>query len=209
MDEVFKALADPTRREILDRLGAGPASVATLRAPLPMSAPAVSQHLAVLERAGLIERAAPARHRLVTAPPERLDEAARPEKLPGGKGRAPDRGSRQRRPGLPPDGPLREPAFTGADIDAARAERIGLVNDVPPDRDAVLAAAHDLAERIAANPPLTVQGTKDVLAVNRHQQVAAGLRYVAAWNAAFLPSDDLMEAVAAFNERRDPKFTGN
>ncbi|HZB50215.1 MAG TPA: metalloregulator ArsR/SmtB family transcription factor [Mycobacteriales bacterium] len=74
---VFAALADPTRREILDRLGAGPASVATLRAPLPMSAPAVSQHLAVLERAGLIERAAPARHRLVTARPERLDEAAR------------------------------------------------------------------------------------------------------------------------------------
>ena len=120
-----------------------------------------------------------------------------------------DLGSLQRLAGIVPDGHLRELAFTGADIDAARAERIGLVNDVHPDRDAVLAAAHDLAERIAANPPLTVQGTKDVLAVNRHQQVAAGLRYVAAWNAAFLPSDDLMEAVAAFNERRDPKFTGN
>jgi enoyl-CoA hydratase len=80
---------------------------------------------------------------------------------------------------------------------------------VHPDRDAVLAAAHELAGRIAANPPLAVQGTKDVLDVNRGQQVAAGLRYVAAWNAAFLPSEDLMEAVAAFSERRDPKFTGN
>lgn len=74
---VFAALADPTRRQILSRLGEGPASVATLREPLPMSAPAVSQHLAVLERAGLIERAAHSRHRLVTARPERLDDAAR------------------------------------------------------------------------------------------------------------------------------------
>ena len=120
-----------------------------------------------------------------------------------------DLGSLQRLAGIIGDGHLRELAFTGADIDAARAERIGLVNDVHPDRDAALAAAHELAGRIAANPPLAVQGTKDVLDVNRGQQVAAGLRYVAAWNAAFLPSEDLMEAVAAFSERRDPKFTGN
>ncbi len=73
---VFAALADPTRRQILTRLGDGPASVATLREPLPISAPAVSQHLAVLEHAGLIERAAHSRHRTVTARPERLDGAA-------------------------------------------------------------------------------------------------------------------------------------
>lgn len=73
---VFAALADPTRRQILARLGDGPASVATLREPLTMSAPAVSQHLAVLEHAGLIERTAHSRHRTVTARPERLDEAA-------------------------------------------------------------------------------------------------------------------------------------
>jgi enoyl-CoA hydratase len=119
-----------------------------------------------------------------------------------------DLGSLQRLAGIIGDGHLRELAFTGADIDATRAERIGLVNDVYPDRDAVLTAARDLADRIAANPPLVVQGAKDVLDVNRGQQVAAGLRYVAAWNAAFLPSDDLTEAVAAFAERREPKFTG-
>lgn len=72
---VFAALADPTRRQILARLGEGSASVATLRAPLTISAPAVSQHLAVLERAGLVERTAHSRHRLVTARPERLDDA--------------------------------------------------------------------------------------------------------------------------------------
>lgn len=120
-----------------------------------------------------------------------------------------DLGSLQRLAGIVGDGHLRELAFTATDIDATRAARIGLVNDVYPDRDALLAAADDLAGRIAANPPLAVQGTKEVLGLNRDQQVAAGLRYVSAWNAAFLPSDDLVEAVTAFNERRDPKFTGN
>jgi DNA-binding transcriptional ArsR family regulator len=52
----FSALADPTRRAILARLTAGPATVKELSAPFAMSGPAVSKHLRVLERAGLIER---------------------------------------------------------------------------------------------------------------------------------------------------------
>jgi DNA-binding transcriptional ArsR family regulator len=52
----FAALADPTRRAILARLTAGPATVKELSAPFAMSGPAVSKHLRVLERAGLIER---------------------------------------------------------------------------------------------------------------------------------------------------------
>ena len=48
------ALADPTRRWIVERLGSGPASVTSLAAPLPMSLPAVVQHLQVLERSGLV-----------------------------------------------------------------------------------------------------------------------------------------------------------
>ena len=119
-----------------------------------------------------------------------------------------DLGSLQRLAGIVGEGHLRELAFTGKDIDAARAEKIGLVNDVHPDQDAVLAAARELAAEIAANPPLVVQGTKDVLGHEREQRVADGLRYVAAWNAAFLPSKDLGEAVAAFMERRPPRFTG-
>ncbi|WP_199432223.1 crotonase/enoyl-CoA hydratase family protein [Qaidamihabitans albus] len=119
-----------------------------------------------------------------------------------------DLGSLQRLSAIIGDGHLRELAFTGRDIDAARAERIGLVNDVYPDQDALLAAARELAAEIAANPPLVVQGVKDVLSVNTEQQVAAGLRYVAAWNSAFLPSKDLQEAVQAFMERRDPRFQG-
>ena len=56
LDAVFAALADPTRRAILSRLAAGEASVTELAAPFAMSQPAVSKHLKVLERAGLIER---------------------------------------------------------------------------------------------------------------------------------------------------------
>ncbi|MDJ0513765.1 MAG: metalloregulator ArsR/SmtB family transcription factor [Methyloceanibacter sp.] len=56
LNAVFAALADPTRRAILSRLASGDASVNELRAPFAMSQPAISKHLKVLERAGLIER---------------------------------------------------------------------------------------------------------------------------------------------------------
>src|SRR3989441_11135772 len=57
LDRTFAALADPTRRAILARLAAGEASVPELAAPFEMSLPAVSKHLKVLERAGLVARA--------------------------------------------------------------------------------------------------------------------------------------------------------
>jgi DNA-binding transcriptional ArsR family regulator len=56
LDRTFAALADPTRRAILARLATGEASVTELAAPFDMSLPAVSKHLKVLERAGLIAR---------------------------------------------------------------------------------------------------------------------------------------------------------
>lgn len=56
LDAVFSALADPTRRAILARLASGEASVNELAAPFEMSQPAVSKHLKVLEKAGLISR---------------------------------------------------------------------------------------------------------------------------------------------------------
>ncbi|RZS29830.1 enoyl-CoA hydratase [Herbihabitans rhizosphaerae] len=119
-----------------------------------------------------------------------------------------DLGSLQRLSGIIGEGHLRELAYTGKDIDAARAETIDLVNDVYPDQEALRVAASELAAEIAGNPPLVVQGVKDVLGVDREQRVAAGLRYVGAWNSAFLPSKDLGEAVQAFLERRPPTFGG-
>ncbi len=119
-----------------------------------------------------------------------------------------DVGSLARLPLILNDGHLRELALTGKDIDAARAEKIGLVNDVFADADATLAAAHDTAGEIAANPPLTVHGIKDVLDQQRISAVSASLRYVAAWNAAFLPSKDLTEGISATFAKRPPQFTG-
>ncbi|WP_343601228.1 crotonase/enoyl-CoA hydratase family protein [Mycobacterium sp.] len=119
-----------------------------------------------------------------------------------------DVGSLARLPLILSDGHLRELALTGKNVDAARAEKIGLVNDVFGDADAALAAAHATAAEIAANPPLTVHGIKDVLDQQRISAVSASLRYVAAWNAAFLPSKDLSEGIAATFAKRPPKFTG-
>jgi enoyl-CoA hydratase len=119
-----------------------------------------------------------------------------------------DVGSLARLPFILSDGHLRELALTGKDIDAARAEKIGLVNDVFADPDAALEAAHATAAEIAANSPLVVSGVKDVLDEQRTADVAASLRYVAAWNSAFLPSKDLTEGISAMFAKRKPEFTG-
>jgi enoyl-CoA hydratase len=119
-----------------------------------------------------------------------------------------DMGSLQRLPAIIGDGHLRELALTGKDVDADRARAIGLVNDVLATPEEALAAAHAFAGEVAANPPLVVQGIKEVLDAARRPALDAGLRHVAAWNAAFLPSHDLTEAVAAFAERRPPSSYG-
>ncbi len=75
LDATFAALADPTRRAILARLASGDASVAELAAPFEMSQPAISKHLKVLERAGLISRRRDAQRRPRKLEAERLGEA--------------------------------------------------------------------------------------------------------------------------------------
>ncbi|HJA38048.1 MAG TPA: metalloregulator ArsR/SmtB family transcription factor [Candidatus Brevibacterium intestinigallinarum] len=73
---VFAALADPTRREILSRLSQGPSTVGEIAEPFAMSAPAISQHLKVLERAGLVTRTVRAQWRTLALQTEPLDEAS-------------------------------------------------------------------------------------------------------------------------------------
>jgi len=119
-----------------------------------------------------------------------------------------DLGSLQRVPRIIGEGHARELAFTGKDIDAEHAKRIGLVNNVYADRDATLRAAQELAQEIAANPPLTVRGVKNVMNHSSDKTVAEGLDYVATWNSAFLVSDDLVEAATAFAAKRKPEFKG-
>lgn len=119
-----------------------------------------------------------------------------------------DVGTLQRLPGIVGRGLAYELALTGDDVPADRAREIGLVNAVYPDAERTIAAARDLAARIAANSPLAVQGTKRVLRYCEGKSVADGLEFVATWNAAFLASDDLREAMAAFFEKRPPRYTG-
>ncbi len=77
LDATFAALADPTRRAIVDRLALGEATVLELASPFAMSLPAVSRHLKVLEQAGLIERGRRGRERPCTLRPEAVAEVAR------------------------------------------------------------------------------------------------------------------------------------
>lgn len=119
-----------------------------------------------------------------------------------------DLGSLQRLPQIIGQGATRELAFTGKDISASHALRIGLVSEVCETRDEMLEAARKLAREIARNPPLVVQGIKRVMNYCADKSVADGLGYVAVWNSAFLQSADLAEAMTAFRERREPQFKG-
>jgi len=119
-----------------------------------------------------------------------------------------DVGTLQRLPRVLAPGHVAELVYTGKDVGAARAKEIGLVNDVYADREAVIAAARTMADEIAANSPLAVQGAKAVLRAGESQTVEEGLEHVALWNSSFVQSDDLTEAITAYFQQREPKFTG-
>lgn len=76
LDDTFAALADPTRRAILARLASGEATVGELAEPFAMSGPAISKHLKVLERAGLVSRGRDAQRRPVRIEARPLAEAS-------------------------------------------------------------------------------------------------------------------------------------
>jgi DNA-binding transcriptional ArsR family regulator len=75
LDRLFHALADPTRRAMVERLSRGPAPVSELARPLPMSLPAAMQHLAVLQAAGLVRSEKVGRVRRCAIEPRALSQA--------------------------------------------------------------------------------------------------------------------------------------
>ena len=119
-----------------------------------------------------------------------------------------DVGVLQRIPLIVGQGIARELAYTAKTIDAHRAREILLVNEIFEDRAALLAGAEAMAREMAANAPLAVEATKDVLNFGIGKSVAEGLRYVASLSTNIVPSKDLLEAFTAFMEKRPPKFTG-
>ncbi|HEY0880585.1 MAG TPA: crotonase/enoyl-CoA hydratase family protein, partial [Archangium sp.] len=116
----------------------------------------------------------------------------------------PDVGTLARLPAIVGQGIARELAMTGDDFDAARALRIGLVNEVFGTTAELHAGARAMALRMAKNPPLTVQGIKQVMNFTSEREAQLSLDAVALWNSAFFPSEDLQEAIAAFMEKREP-----
>ena len=119
-----------------------------------------------------------------------------------------DLGTLQRLPTIIGHGWSRELALTGRDFSAEEALKMGFITRLCEDRDALLREAKGLAAEIAGLPPLAVQGTKDALLNGRDRGVYPGLDNAAQKNAALIPNEDMMEAVAAFLEKRPPTFKG-
>ena len=119
-----------------------------------------------------------------------------------------DLGTLQRLPHIIGHGRFRELALTGRDFTAEEALQMGFITHICDDREELYEAAEILAGQIASLAPLTVQGVKDVILFSRDNGVYPGLQYVAQKNAASIKSEDLMEAISAFMEKRSPKFKG-
>lgn len=121
---------------------------------------------------------------------------------------AADVGTLQRLPRVIPAAAAAEMIYTGRDFGADHALSVGLLNSVHEDFEATYAAAMALAQEIAANSPLAVQGSKNMVRANDGRTVDEALEHMAVWNAAFIHSSDFTEAVMAFLEKRSPDFKG-
>ena len=112
-------------------------------------------------------------------------------------GMAADVGTLQRLPKLIAPAVAAELAYTGRRATAEEAKGFALVSAVHADREAVLAAAFELARAVAEKSPLAIAGIKRNLAYARDHSVADGLDYIATWNGGMLRAGDLMAAVQA------------
>ncbi len=119
-----------------------------------------------------------------------------------------DVGGLQRLPKIVGPGHAREMAFRGHQFDAARAQAVNLVNDVYADKETLDAKAMEMAEEIASNPPLAVQGAKEVMLFDEEVPLDQSLDYNAARSCMIVPSEDLFEAITAYTQKRKGEFKG-
>lgn len=118
-----------------------------------------------------------------------------------------DVGTLQRLPKLIPEGIARELAYTGENLGSERAERLGLLNAVFEDEDALREGVMAVAEKIAGKPPLTISGTKRSFLYARDHTVADSLEHAMTLQASLWNPDDIIEAFAARSEKRAGGFS--
>jgi len=108
---------------------------------------------------------------------------------------------------LMPQGWVRELAYSGARLPARKALELGLVNDIFPTQEAMLAHVMRVAADIAEKSPLAVHGSKVMINYARDHSIADGLDYIATWQAGmYNPEADMMESFKARAEKRKPQF---
>ena len=117
-----------------------------------------------------------------------------------------DVGTLQRLPKLVPLGVVKELAYTGRRMPAARAREVGLVNEVFDTPEACLAAALQCAKEIAAKPPVAIWGTKQVIHYARDHSVDDALRQMGWVQAAIWSNTHVFEAVTAMKDKREGRF---
>jgi len=117
-----------------------------------------------------------------------------------------DVGTLQRLPKIIPDGVARELAYTGRRMSAQRALEVGLVNQVFPTHEELVAGVLEIASEIASKSPLAVWGTKEMLLYSRDHSVADGLNHIATWQTGMFQPSDMAESFAARAEGRETNF---
>jgi enoyl-CoA hydratase len=117
-----------------------------------------------------------------------------------------DVGTLQRLPKLIPDAVVRELAYLGGRMPAARAYEVGLVNGVFATHEELVAGALEVASQIAAKSPLAIWGSKEMITYSRDHSVADALNYIATWQTGMFQPADMMESFSAKAEGRAPDF---
>jgi enoyl-CoA hydratase len=119
-----------------------------------------------------------------------------------------DLGTLQRLPQLIPQGIARELAYTARKFISTEALSSGLVNHVYPDQETMLIEVFDIAQRIAAQSPLAVTGSKQMINYARDHSVRDSLNYMATWQAGMFQPTDIMQTFTAKMSGKKPEYEG-
>lgn len=117
-----------------------------------------------------------------------------------------DVGTLQRLPHIMPQGLVRELAYTGRNMMSQEAQSCGFVNHVYSDQETMLVEVMKMAKTIAGHSPMAVAGCKEMLNYSRDHDVADSLNYMATWQSGMLQMPDVMEAMSAGQQKREPVF---